>query len=77
MSEKLAFEKTCGHGRAVHLDEIPAAARAELVNRSRDDFLACPGLAGDQDGGIRGCYGLNLREDCAQTAVASHDRLQE
>src|SRR6266478_1188209 len=77
MSEQLAFEKTCRHSRAVHLDHIPAAARAELVNRSRDDLLAGPGLAGDQDGSVRGCYGLNLREDCAQTAVASHDRLQE
>jgi len=42
LSEEFAFEKASRHRRAVHLDEIPAAARAELVNRSRDDFLAVP-----------------------------------
>src|SRR5258708_37451557 len=67
MSEEFAFEKTSRQCRAVHLDEIPAAARAELVNRPRDDFLARPGLAADQDSCIRGRYGLNLGEGGAQS----------
>ena len=77
MSEKLTFKKPGGHRRAIDLDEIPVTARAEIVNRTRDDFLASPSLARDQDGGIRGRYGPYLIEDCAQTAPAPHDRLQE
>src|SRR5712675_3146788 len=48
--EKLAFEKTGRHRRAVHFDEIAAAPRTEFVNRARDNLLAGPGFAGDQDG---------------------------
>src|SRR6202041_2646501 len=32
MAEKLAFEKARRHGRAVHLDQVPRPARAELGN---------------------------------------------
>ncbi len=77
MPEEFAFEKACGHRRAVHLDQIAASARAELVNRSRDDFLARPGLASDQNGSICGCHGLDLGKDRAQAPAASHDRLEE
>src|SRR6266478_7398293 len=63
VSEEFAFQKTGGHRRAVHLDEVPATARTELVNRSGDDFLAGSGLAADQDTGISGCDRLNFRED--------------
>src|SRR5258708_4937773 len=77
MPEKLAFEKTSRHCRAVHFDEITAAPRAELVNRARDNLLAGPGFAGDQDGGVRWRHGLDFREDGAQAATAPHDCLQE
>src|ERR1700741_3334910 len=36
--EKLTFEKAGWHRRTVHFDEIPAAARAEFVNRARDNL---------------------------------------
>src|SRR6266404_6753106 len=75
--EKLAFEKAGRHRRTVHFDEIPAAAWAELVNRARDNFLARPGFASDQDGGVRWRHGLDFREDRAEAATAPHDRLQE
>jgi hypothetical protein len=77
MSKQIAFEKTGRHRRTVHLDEIPAATRAELVDRARDDLLAGSCLAGDQDSGIRSCDGLDITEDGTQTAAASHDRLKE
>src|SRR5882757_2135386 len=75
--EKLAFEKTGRHRGAVHFDEIAAAPRAEFVNRARDNLLARPGFAGDQDGGVRWRHGLDFREDRAEAATAPHDRLQE
>src|SRR5258707_3886500 len=75
--EKLTFEKTGRHCRTVHFDEIPAAARAKLVNRARDNFLAGPGFAGDQDGGVRWRHGLDFREDGAEAATPPHHRLQE
>lgn len=75
--EKLAFEKARGHRRAVGLVEIPTPARAELVNRPRNDFLARPGFTGDQDGGVRASYCLHLGKDEAQAAATSHDRLQK
>src|SRR4029077_6788952 len=75
--EKLTFEKAGRHRRTVHFDEIPATARAEFVNRAGDNFLAGPGFAGDQDGGVRWCHGLDFREDVAEAATAPHDRFQE
>jgi hypothetical protein len=77
MSEKLAFEKTCRHSGAVDFDEIPVSARAELVNRSCDDFLASPGFAGDQNGGVRGRYSLHFSKYWAQATVAANDRLEK
>src|SRR5258707_3261871 len=77
MPEKLTFEETGRHRRTVHFDEIPAAARAELVNRARDNFLAGPGFAGDQDGGVRWRHGLDFREDGAEAATPPHHGLQE
>jgi len=77
VSEHLALKETCGHGRAVHLDEIPCSAWAQFVNGSRDDFLASPSFAGDQHGGIGGCNGAHLGEDFSQTFVETHDVLQK
>src|SRR5437870_11733737 len=74
MSEELAFEKAGRHRRAVHLHQISASAGAELVNRSRDDFLAGASLSGNQDRCIRTCHGLHLTEDCAQAATRSEER---
>src|SRR5258708_22502726 len=77
VSEEFAFQKTGGHRRAVHLDEVPAASRTELMNRSGDHFFAGSRLAGDQDSDIRGRHRLNFREDRAHAATAPHDCLQE
>ena len=63
VSEELAFEKAGRHGRAVHLHQIAVVARAELVNRPRDDFLAGASLSGNQDRCIRAGYCLDLAEN--------------
>jgi hypothetical protein len=75
--EKLTLEKTGRHRRTVYFDEIPAAARAELVNCTGDNFFAGPGFSRDQDGGVRWRYGLDFREDGAEATTAPHDRLEE
>jgi hypothetical protein len=75
VSEELAFEQAGWHRRAVHLHQISVSAGAELVNRSRDDFLAGAGLSGDQNGCIRACDGLHLAENGAQAAAAPYDRI--
>src|SRR6202043_824773 len=48
VSEELAFEKPGWHRRAVQLAQISVSTGAELMNRSRDDFLTCAGLSGNQ-----------------------------
>jgi hypothetical protein len=75
VSEEFAFEEAGRHRRAVHLHQISVSAGAELVNRSRNDFLAGAGLSGDQDGCIRACDGLHLAENGAQAAAAPYDRI--
>src|SRR5260370_40692733 len=77
VSEELAFEKAGWHRRAVHLDQISVSTGAELVNRSRNDFLAGAGLSGNQDSGIRARHGLHLVENGAQAAATPYDRVQE
>src|SRR5260370_13096547 len=70
MSEQLTFEKAGRHSRTVHLHQIAASARAELVNRSRYYFLAGAGLSGNQYGCIGARHRLYLTEDCAQADAA-------
>src|SRR5271157_124682 len=77
MPEQLAFEKSRGHRRTVHLDEISVAPRTEFMNRARYDFLARAGLAREQHGRAGGRHGLHLGEDFAQASAAPHNRLQE
>ena len=42
VAEQLAFDERFGQRRAVDRDERHAPARAEVVNRARDEFLAGP-----------------------------------
>src|SRR5260370_8987915 len=74
VSEEPAFEKAGWHRRAVHLDQISVSTGAELVNRSRNDFLAGAGLSGNQDSGIRARHGPHLVENGAQAAATPYDR---
>ena len=60
VSEQLAFEQACRYSRAVELDEGVRAAKAEIVDRARDQFFSRPRLAVDEHGRIGGRHGLDL-----------------
>src|SRR5690606_14975540 len=49
VAEQLALEQRLGERGAVQLDERTGDARRALVERVRDELLAGPALAGDQD----------------------------
>jgi len=77
MAEEFIFEKASRHGSTVHFDEIAASTRAEFVDSTGDDFLAGAGLAGDENSGASGRYGLDLRENGAEAAAAAYYRVQK
>src|SRR5262245_37231005 len=52
VSEQLTLEKARGNRGAIQLDERVVTASAQLMDRSRDQFLARSGLAGNQHGRI-------------------------
>src|SRR5207302_4771766 len=54
VAEDLALEQRLGNRRAVDRDERKRRPRAELMNRLRDELLAGPRFAGDEDGGTGG-----------------------
>lgn len=48
--EKLGFHEVFGEGAAVEIHPRPGGARRVVVHGAGDDFLACSGFAGNQDG---------------------------
>ena len=60
MAEHLALEQLLRQRRAVDRDERQVAATAEMVDCSRTQFLASPGLAGDENGSMAARHGGNL-----------------
>jgi hypothetical protein len=52
VAEQLALEQVGGYRAAVERDERLALARAEIVDRARDQLLAGAALAGDQHRGV-------------------------
>ena len=54
MPKKLAFHERFRHGRAIHGKEWSGSARAELMNRSRGNFL--PGAALTRKQNCRVCW---------------------
>ena len=73
VAEQLAFQQVARDRRGVQRDERPALARAVLVQRTRDDFLAAArfardehrdvGLAQPSDGAEHLLHGWRLAED--------------
>ena len=61
VAEELALDERRRERRAVDRDERPAAARARLVDRARDELLAGAGLAEEQ-------HGRRRRRDLAELA---------
>jgi hypothetical protein len=61
VAEEFAFKESLRDGDAVHHDHGLAGALAVLVDGARDELLARPGLAMDEDRGVRlghATYGL-------------------
>ena len=69
MAEKFALEQLARDRRAVDLDQRAVVARAALMDRARDQFLADPGLAEDQHGGIGRRDHFDLLEHAADAAL--------
>src|SRR4029450_8330439 len=73
VAEELSLEQLLGERRAVQRDERAALARGGLVDETRDDLLARPGLAADQDGGIGRGDLRRLLEDALPISRLSDD----
>ena len=76
VAEQLALQQVERDGRAVELDEGAPAARAELVDRPRDQLLAGARLAQEQHRGIGRRHALDLLERPLQ-GPAGPDDLRE
>ena len=73
MAEQFALKQTRGDGSAIQFHKGATLPRAEVVNRSCDQFLARPGLTADQDSRISGCDRLYLVKDLSQSRVLPND----
>ena len=76
VAEELALDELLGDRGAVDLDERARGARRGAVQRPRDELLARPALAGDEDARVRGArprdLGLQARH---RGALAEEDLL--
>ena len=68
MAEQLAFDKPARNRRTVQCDEWPVLARALVVNRSGNEFLARSGLSLNQNSGV----GWSHHADCVQGSPEAH-----
>ena len=73
MSEQLAFEQMLGNRRAIDNDKRPPGARAVVVDRAGDDFLASAALAEQQDRAVAVGHGPDHIEDCAHGRRNAND----
>ena len=60
MPEEFAFQQPRGDGSAVQLDEGIGLALAKIVDGPGDQFLACSGIAVDQDRRAGWSHGFDL-----------------
>src|ERR1700722_18345460 len=63
VAEELAFNQRLRQRCAIHGDEGARCTRAQLMDRTGNQFLAGPALAGDQDGGGAGRNLLDERKN--------------
>ena len=73
VSEQLALEQRLRNRRAIDGDERSVIARAERVQRSGEQLLACSALAFEQDRGIRRGRAMELLRDLTELAVLADD----
>ena len=64
--EQFALEESRRERRHAHPDERAFASGTEIVNRARDQLLAGPGLAEEQDGAVGPRHGLDSFQDLQQ-----------
>jgi hypothetical protein len=67
------IERDCG---AVELDQRVTAARARIVDRMRDEFLASAGLSLNENGRIRRRNPLGLLQHNSQSRAIAYDLLE-
>src|SRR6266852_1785218 len=53
MTKELTFEQVEGNGGTIQLDQRVATARAGIMDRASDEFLASAGLSLDEHSGVR------------------------
>src|SRR5436305_601338 len=76
VAEEFAFQQTRRDRRAIQFNEGPVAARAEIVQGPRDQFLARARLAPDEHGRIGRRDRLDLSQDPPQRHALADDLLE-
>ena len=74
--EQFTFEQPRGDRRAVQFHERAMRAAAQLMDRSRHQFLAGAGFALDQHGGIGGRGRFDLLQHAAQRSAGPDDFIE-
>ena len=73
VTEQLGLQQRFRNRAAVERDEPLRAARAVVMDRARDDFLAGAGLAGHEDGARRRRHGLQQLKQVAHRRAAADE----
>src|SRR5687768_2731656 len=73
VAEELAFEQCLGERRAVETDERPFLARAGIMHRAGDQFLADAAFAADQHRRATRRRALNLLLQFRNAAAGADD----
>ncbi len=76
MAEEFGFEKTAGNGGAIDFDESTIAAETEIVDGAGEEFLACPGLAEEENSGAGGSGELHLGQGPLERGTLADDFLK-
>src|SRR5262249_23662685 len=75
VAEELGLDQVLGEERAAHGDERLMAPSARMVQQVRDDFLAGPALAGDDDAAVAAADDLHEVEDGAHPRAVADDHV--
>src|SRR5277367_5104927 len=76
MTKKLTFKKVQRNGRAIQLYEGASAPRADVVNRTRNQFLASAGFSLDQHSRTGGRHPRALLNNRSQSRPLADDLLE-
>src|SRR5262245_46410232 len=76
VTEQFAFQQARGNRRTVQLHEGVGLARAELMNGTRDQFLARAGLAPDEHSCLGWGHSLHLLQHVTERGAVPHDVLK-